>query len=107
MTPQTAASLELLRRFAPGTALRTAAELIMAQGTGALILIGSGAKIDRVMSGGFLLDNANFTAQRLAELAKMDGGIVVDEAVIAAHPFRQEGLHARNPVLDDGTVADW
>jgi len=79
MTPQTAASLELLRRFAPGAALRTAAELIMAQGTGALILIGSGAKIDRVMSGGFRLDDAEFTAQRLAELAKMDGGIVVDE----------------------------
>ena len=38
MTPHSTASLELLRRFAPGTPLRTAAELIMAQGTGGLIV---------------------------------------------------------------------
>ena len=58
---------------------RTAAELIMAQGTGALVVIGSSPKIDGVVTGGFWLDNAEFTAQRLAELAKMDGGIVVDD----------------------------
>lgn len=79
MTPHTSASLELLRRFAPGTQLRTAAELIMAQGTGALVLIGTGAHIDAVSTGGFQLDDARFTAQRLAELAKMDGGIVVNK----------------------------
>jgi diadenylate cyclase len=79
MTPQAAASLELLRRFAPGTPLRTAAELIMAQGTGALVVIGSGPEVEAVTAGGFILKDARFTAQRLAELAKMDGGIVVDE----------------------------
>jgi diadenylate cyclase len=79
MTPQAAASLDLLRRFAPGTPLRTAAELIMAQGTGALVLVGSGPKVEAVTAGGFSIQNATFTAQRLAELAKMDGGIVVDE----------------------------
>jgi diadenylate cyclase len=81
MTPNTSASLELLRRFAPGTPLRTAAELVMAQGTGALVLIGTGPKVDEVVTGGFWLDDAPFTAQRLAELAKMDGGIVIDENV--------------------------
>lgn len=88
MTPQSAASLELLRRFAPGTPLRDAAELVMAQGTGALVLIGSGPKIDAVTAGGFALEDAPFTAQRLAELAKMDGGIVVDDSegrIIAAN----------------------
>lgn len=79
MTPQAAASLDLLRRFAPGTPLRNAAELVMAQGTGALVLIGVGPKVESVTAGGFRLDNARFTAQRLAELAKMDGGIVVDD----------------------------
>lgn len=79
MTPQAAASLDLLRRFAPGTPLRNAAELIMAQGTGALVLIGSGSQIDDVTAGGFSIEDAPFTAQRLAELAKMDGGIVIDD----------------------------
>jgi diadenylate cyclase len=51
----------------------------MSQGTGALVVIGSGPHVDTVCSGGFILDDASFTAQRLAELAKMDGGIVVDD----------------------------
>lgn len=79
MTTRPVESYEVLRRFAPGTPLRVAAELIHAQGTGALIVIGAGPKIDGLCSGGFLLDGARFTAQRIAELAKMDGGIVVDD----------------------------
>ena len=79
MTPITDLPIELLRRFAPGTPLRTAAEIVMSQGTGALVLIGSGAVVEEVSTGGFLLKDAVFTAQRLAELAKMDGGIVVDD----------------------------
>jgi diadenylate cyclase len=51
----------------------------MSQGTGALVVIGTGPQVDAVCTGGFILDNASFTAQRLAELAKMDGGIVVDD----------------------------
>ncbi len=80
MTPSTDLPIELLRRFAPGTSLRTAAEIIMRQGTGALVVIGTGPHVDEVSMGGFILDNAKFTAQRLAELAKMDGGIVVDDS---------------------------
>jgi len=59
--------------------LRVAAELIHRQGTGALVVIGDGPQVDAVCSGGFVLDNARFTAQRVAELAKMDGGIVIDD----------------------------
>lgn len=70
---------EVLRRFAPGTPLRVAVELIHAQGTGALILIGSGGDLEDLCSGGFHLNDASFTAQRIAELSKMDGGIVVDD----------------------------
>jgi diadenylate cyclase len=51
----------------------------MQQGTGALVLFGSGPEVDAVCSGGFRLKNAKYTAQRLAELAKMDGGIVVND----------------------------
>lgn len=78
MASQRPNSLEILRRFAPGTPLRYAAELILRQRSGALIIIGSGPVIDSVCSGGFFLDNAVFSAQRMAELSKMDGGIVVD-----------------------------
>lgn len=79
MAPSTELPIELLRRFAPGTPLRTAAEIVMSQGTGALVVIGTGPQVDAVCTGGFILDDASFTAQRLAELAKMDGGIVVDD----------------------------
>ena len=78
MAPSTDLPIELLRRFAPGTPLRTAAEIVMSQGTGALVVIGNGPQVDAVCTGGFILEDATFTAQRLAELAKMDGGIVVD-----------------------------
>jgi diadenylate cyclase len=77
MTSRAAASLDILRSFAPGTELRSAVDLILRQGTGALVLLGTGPSVDAVSSGGFTLDETGFTAQRLAELAKMDGGIVV------------------------------
>ncbi len=72
-----AAALDILRRFAPGTSLRDAVDLILRQGTGALIMFGSGPVVAKVASGGFTLGDTPFTAQRVAELAKMDGGIVV------------------------------
>lgn len=77
MTPSAATSLDILRRFAPGTPLRDAIDLILRQGTGALMLFGSASEVDPVCSGGFHLKETAFTAQRVAELAKMDGGIVV------------------------------
>jgi diadenylate cyclase len=79
MTPNVAAPIDLLRRFAPGTGLRDAVELIMRRGTGALVILGAGPKVDEVCSGGFELVDVPYTAQRLAELAKMDGGIVIDD----------------------------
>jgi diadenylate cyclase len=43
---------------------------------GALIVIGDGPDVLSVCSGGFLLDS-EFTPQRLSELAKMDGAIIL------------------------------
>lgn len=79
MVSRSARSNEVLGRFAPGTPLRVAVELIHAQGTGALVLIGSGSELEALCSGGFHLHDTAFTAQRIAELAKMDGGIVIDD----------------------------
>ncbi len=71
--------LDVLRRFAPGTVLREAARLIFNQGTGALIVIGPADDIEEISTGGFKLRDVPVTAPRIAELAKMDGGIVIDD----------------------------
>ena len=43
---------------------------------GALIIVGDGPEVLNICSGGFLLDAA-FSPQRLSELAKMDGAIIL------------------------------
>lgn len=58
--------------------MRDAVELIIRQGTGALVVFGFDAQVAQTCSGGVFLESARFTAPLLAELAKMDGGIVVD-----------------------------
>jgi len=82
----TAASLG---RLAPGTPLRQGLERIIQAGNGALIVLGGGADLEALSSGGFaLVQPEPFSPAKLAELAKMDGGIVLDEAarhVLAAN----------------------
>ncbi|MBN2839342.1 MAG: DNA integrity scanning diadenylate cyclase DisA, partial [Coriobacteriia bacterium] len=51
---------------------------VIAGRTGALIVIGDEAGVDAISNGGFEID-APFTPQRLFELAKMDGAILLDE----------------------------
>lgn len=63
---------------APGTLLREGLERIIRADTGALIVIGNGSSLEPIVSGGFKIDE-DFTAQRLSELAKMDGAIVISE----------------------------
>lgn len=68
--------------------MRQALERIIQGGKGALVVMGSGNDVDEASSGGFSLDGALFTPARLAELAKMDGGIVLDDEldrIIAAN----------------------
>lgn len=72
--------LDFLRSFAPGTPLRNAIELILRQGTGALIVLGYGRDVEALCTGGFHLNGADFRPARLAELAKMDGAVITDEA---------------------------
>ena len=71
--------LEVLGRVAPGTPLREAIELVRHHGIGALLVLGSSSVVERLSSGGFVLEDAEFKPQRIAELAKMDGGIVLDD----------------------------
>lgn len=66
-----------LARVAPGTALREGIEHILSARTGALIVIGDEDPVSRLCDGGFTIDTP-FTPQRMFELAKMDGAIVLD-----------------------------
>jgi diadenylate cyclase len=74
--PRSEALLAALRLVAPGSALREGIERIIQAHMGALLVVGAGPDVLHVCSGGFLLD-AEFTPQRLSELAKMDGAIIV------------------------------
>ena len=68
--------LHALAVIAPGQPLREGVDRILQSGMGALIVVGDGPKVLNICSGGFLLDAA-FSPQRLSELAKMDGAIVL------------------------------
>ncbi len=70
------ALLDALRMVAPGTPLRDGIDRILQANKGALIVVGAGPEVLSVCSGGFLLD-AEFTPQRLSELAKMDGALIL------------------------------
>lgn len=72
--------LAVLQKVAPGTSLRAGIDRIMRAGMGAIIVLGDSADIDDTVSGGFHMAT-RFTSQRLSEVAKMDGAIVVDDAV--------------------------
>ncbi len=71
-------ALHIERLVAPGTRLREAVDLVLQQDSGALVVLGDRDEVNGICSGGFDLDGAVFTPQRLAELAKMDGAIVLD-----------------------------
>jgi len=65
----------------PGQPLRNGVDLIADKKTGALIVIGTSAKLEKISSGGLALNNCSYTPEMLSELAKMDGAIVVDRNV--------------------------
>ena len=65
-----------LEKVAPGSALREGLERILRAETGALVVLGESPTVEAVSSSGFHIDE-EFTPQRLSELAKMDGAIVV------------------------------
>ena len=67
---------EALGAVAPGTPLREGLDRILQANKGALIVVGDDPEVLAICSGGFLLD-AEFSPQRLSELSKMDGAIVL------------------------------
>jgi diadenylate cyclase len=75
-TRQSAAMSEALAMVAPGQPLRDGLDRILRAKRGGLVVVGDGPDVLSICSGGFLLDS-EFSPQRLSELAKMDGAIIV------------------------------
>ena len=67
--------LDVLKIVSPGTAIRTALDDILRSRMGALIVVDKEG-LSGIVEGGFRV-NCRFSAQRLVELAKMDGAIVL------------------------------
>jgi diadenylate cyclase len=67
---------DALALVAPGRPLRQGLERVLLAKRGALIVIGDGPAVLAICSGGFLID-AEYSPQRLTELAKMDGAIIL------------------------------
>ncbi|MGH9091847.1 MAG: DNA repair protein RadA, partial [Acidimicrobiales bacterium] len=68
--------IEALALVAPGTPLRDGLDRILQGKRGALVVMGDDPVVLSICTGGFLLD-AEFSPQRLSELAKMDGAIIL------------------------------
>ena len=69
--------MSLIRTVSPGTNLRAALEGIVKIGKGALIVV-ENEFTGEIIEGGFKL-NCRFTPQRLMELSKMDGAIILSK----------------------------
>ena len=72
--------LTAIETIAPGTQLRQAVDDVIRSHEGALIVLGDPQELAFLFSGGIRLD-APFRPQLLYELAKMDGAIILDNAV--------------------------
>jgi diadenylate cyclase len=88
--------LAAVGRIAPGTDLRSAIDDIIRSSEGALIVIGDPKELAFLFSGGIQLD-APFRPQLLYEVAKMDGAIIVNEAVSRL-------AHANVQLMPDPTI---
>ena len=69
--------LDVLKMLSPGTAIRTALDDILRAKMGALIVVEKEGLLN-IVEGGFRI-NCRFTPQKLVELAKMDGAIILSE----------------------------
>ena len=68
---------DVMEMVAPGTDLRIALDMILSADNGALICIGDLEGVLALSDGGFDID-VPFTPNRLFELSKMDGAILLD-----------------------------
>lgn len=75
MTEEYKTIIDFLKKVSPGTPLRTVIDDLIRSDLGGLIVFDS-PELANIMDGGFRV-NCRFTPQRLFELCKMDGAVIV------------------------------
>jgi diadenylate cyclase len=94
---------DALALVAPGQPLRDGIERVLQANRGLLLVVGDGPEVLSICTGGFLLD-AEFSPQRLSELAKMDGAIILSSD---ADRIARANVHlmpnATIPTIETGT----
>ena len=70
-----------LSQLLPGQPLRVGVDLIADKNSGALIVIGTSNKLEKISSGGINLIDCLYSPEMLSELSKMDGAIIVSDDV--------------------------
>lgn len=94
---------DALALVAPGQPLRDGIERVLQANRGLLLVVGDGPEVLSICTGGFLLD-AEFSPQRLSELAKMDGAIILSAG---ADRIARANVHlmpnASIPTIETGT----
>ena len=97
------AMADALALVAPGQPLRDGIERVLQANRGLLLVVGDGADVLSICTGGFLLD-AEFSPQRLSELAKMDGAVILSPD---ADRIARANVHlmpnATIPTIETGT----
>ncbi len=88
--------LSFLKLMSPGTPLGQALEIVLQAGTGGLIVVGDTPKVLEVIEGGFKVD-CRLTPTALAELAKMDGAIILSRD-------REKILYANTQLIPDRLI---
>lgn len=76
--------LEILSLLAPGTKLREGIYNVLDGEMGALIVVGLDSEVQKIMDGGFEI-NCEYTPEKLFELCKMDGAIILDSDITRIH----------------------
>lgn len=90
--------LDILRKLSSGTELREGLDNIVSGGLGALIVV-SNLKVHNIFQGGFRV-NCKFNSKKLAELAKMDGAIILSEDF-------SKILHANALLIPDNSLSSF
>lgn len=97
------AMADALALVAPGQPLRDGIERVLQANRGLLLVVGDGPDVLSICTGGFLLD-AEFSPQRLSELAKMDGAVILSPD---ADRIARANVHlmpnASIPTIETGT----
>ncbi|NLK63264.1 MAG: DNA integrity scanning protein DisA [Fusobacteria bacterium] len=70
--------LEIISFVSPGTEIRKGLDNILDAGKGALIVVGNSESVQSLIDGGFYI-NCDYNPQKIYELSKMDGAIILDE----------------------------